>query len=130
MKICFAFVLCTLLSLQLRANNKILFYFNHRVDTSVSTGTNAVYLNNCLADTFVAYINRAKYSVDIAQYGSIRDHKGRDDRPIVISFRRNEHRGAVRKRLAHFQHRKADRGSDTDCRGGRPPFQTLTNAHQ
>jgi phosphatidylserine/phosphatidylglycerophosphate/cardiolipin synthase-like enzyme len=43
-------------------------YFNHPVNTSISSGTNAVYLNGSFADTVAAYINRAKYTVDIAQY--------------------------------------------------------------
>jgi len=50
------------------AGNKILYYFNHPVDNSVSTGMNAVYLNSCMADTLVAYINRSKFTIDIAQY--------------------------------------------------------------
>ena len=55
-------------SLQAQAGNKILYYFNVPVDNSVSTTINAVYLNNCMSDTFAAYINRAKYTVDIAIY--------------------------------------------------------------
>lgn len=43
-------------------------YFNHPVNTLVSTGTNAVYLNNKIADTLVSYINKAKYTIDIAIY--------------------------------------------------------------
>ena len=50
------------------SSGKILVYFNHPVDTTVSTGVYAQYLNNCMADTLIAYINRAKYSIDIAQY--------------------------------------------------------------
>lgn len=49
-------------------NPKFTFYFNNPVDTTVSTGVRAKYLNHCLADTLIAYINRAKYSIDIAQY--------------------------------------------------------------
>jgi phosphatidylserine/phosphatidylglycerophosphate/cardiolipin synthase-like enzyme len=55
-------------SINANAGNKILYYFNRPVDNSVSTTINAVYLNNCMADTFAAYINRAKYSIDIAIY--------------------------------------------------------------
>jgi phosphatidylserine/phosphatidylglycerophosphate/cardiolipin synthase-like enzyme len=47
---------------------KIKIYFNQPVNTTVSTGVNAVYLNNCLVDTLIAYINRAKYSIDVAVY--------------------------------------------------------------
>ncbi len=50
------------------ANPKITVYFNNPVDTTVSTGVRAKYLNHCLADTLIAYINRAKYTIDIAQY--------------------------------------------------------------
>lgn len=51
-----------------RAGDKIKYYFNHQVDTTVSEGTKAIFLNQCLADTLVAYINRSKYTLDIAQY--------------------------------------------------------------
>jgi phosphatidylserine/phosphatidylglycerophosphate/cardiolipin synthase-like enzyme len=50
------------------AGNRIKVYFNKPVDVSVSTGVNAVYLNSCMADTLVAYINRSKYTLDIAVY--------------------------------------------------------------
>ena len=49
-------------------NPRIKCYFNHPVNTGISTGTNAVYLNGSFADTVSAYIDRAKYTVDIAQY--------------------------------------------------------------
>ncbi len=55
-------------SINATASNKIKAYFNHPVDTSVSTTIPAVYLNHCLHDTIIAYINRAKYSLDIALY--------------------------------------------------------------
>ena len=51
-------------------NGKIRVYFNHPVTTTVSSGTNAVYLNNCIADTLVNYINRAKYTLDFAVYNA------------------------------------------------------------
>ena len=50
------------------STGNIAVYFNQPVNTAVSTGVNAKYLNACMADTIVAYINRAKYSIDIAQY--------------------------------------------------------------
>jgi len=50
------------------AGNHIKCYFNKPVDTTVSTGVNAVYLNNCIADTLIAYLNRAQYSLDICIY--------------------------------------------------------------
>ena len=49
-------------------SKKIICYFNHPVDNSVSTGINAIYLNKTLDDTLIAYINRAKYSIDVAVY--------------------------------------------------------------
>lgn len=50
------------------AISNIRVYFNHPVDTTVSVGVNAVFLNGTLTDTLVAYINRAKYSIDVTQY--------------------------------------------------------------
>jgi len=46
-------------------------YFNTPVNTSVSTGTDAIYLNNLIDDTLIAYINRAKYTIDVAVYNYI-----------------------------------------------------------
>ncbi len=48
--------------------NKIKVYFNHPVDNSFSTAVNAKYVPHGILDTIAAYINRAKYTVDIAQY--------------------------------------------------------------
>ncbi len=49
-------------------NPNIKCYFNHPVNTFISNGQNAVYLNNTFPDTVAAYINRAKYTIDIALY--------------------------------------------------------------
>ncbi|MFP5042347.1 phospholipase D-like domain-containing protein [Parasediminibacterium sp. JCM 36343] len=49
-------------------NPKIKCYFNHPVNNNLATGTNAIYLNGTFPDTIVAYINNAKYSLDIAVY--------------------------------------------------------------
>lgn len=58
--------------LQLFSSNvngqKIKTYFNKPVDNSVSTGVNAIYLNQSMDDTLVAYINRAKFTLDIAVF--------------------------------------------------------------
>ena len=62
------FFVCVIIFLNANAGNKIKCYFNKPVDTSVSTGVNAIYLNNCIADTLAAYIGRAKYSLDICMY--------------------------------------------------------------
>lgn len=52
----------------LSQNQKIKCYFNYPVNTVISTGANAVYLNGTFDDTVAAYINRAKYTIDIAMY--------------------------------------------------------------
>lgn len=49
-------------------NPNIKCYFNRPVNTGVSTGINAVYLNTTFVDTTVAYINRSKYTLDICVY--------------------------------------------------------------
>jgi phosphatidylserine/phosphatidylglycerophosphate/cardiolipin synthase-like enzyme len=60
------------LTTQLHAQQNIMkyikVYFTQPVNTSLSSGVNAVYLNNTVFDTLAAYINRAKYTVDLAQY--------------------------------------------------------------
>ena len=50
------------------SSGKIAIYFNMPVDSTLSSGVNAINVNGAMADTLVAYINRAKYSIDIAQY--------------------------------------------------------------
>lgn len=51
------------------SSGKITAYFNQPVDTSVAwTNNAAVYLNRAVDDTLIAYINRAKSSMDIAIY--------------------------------------------------------------
>lgn len=49
-------------------NSKIKCYFNKPVDNSLATTSNAVYLSGTFPDTIAAYINRAKYTLDIALY--------------------------------------------------------------
>jgi hypothetical protein len=49
-------------------NPRIKCYFNHPVNNAISSGANAVYLNTTFPDTIAAYINRAKFTVDIALY--------------------------------------------------------------
>lgn len=43
-------------------------FFNNSVDHSVSTGTDAVYLDHLIDDTLINYINRAKESIDFSCY--------------------------------------------------------------
>ena len=64
-------VLCSFaLPFYLYAGGKIKYYFNHPVDNSVSTGVNAIYLNGTVDDTLISYINRAKYTIDVAVYNT------------------------------------------------------------
>jgi len=64
--ICLSFLI---LSAYLQAQtSKIKVYFTKPVDNTFSTGINATYLNNTVFDTLAAYINRAKYTIDICQY--------------------------------------------------------------
>jgi len=49
-------------------SDKFKVYFNQPVNTSVSSGTPAIYVNGTIMDTLVYYINNAKYTVDVAQY--------------------------------------------------------------
>lgn len=50
------------------SSGRMAIYFNRPVNTAVSTGVNAVYLNSAFADTIIAYINRANYTIDVAMY--------------------------------------------------------------
>src|SRR5688572_20290722 len=64
-----AFLFCGSVFPQTSAR-KIICYFTKPVDTTVSNGVNAVYLNNCADDTLVQYINRAQESIDICIYNT------------------------------------------------------------
>lgn len=52
------------------SSGDIKVYFNHSVDTSVATGTNAVHLKNTFSDTIAAYINLAQTSLDLSVYNN------------------------------------------------------------
>ncbi len=67
-KTLYIFVLTLLATSKSFAGGKIRYYFTQPVNTSVSKGENAVYLNDRMGDTIVAWINRAKYTLDIAVY--------------------------------------------------------------
>lgn len=49
-------------------NPNIKCYFNYPVNTSISSGTDAIYLYGTFPDTVAAYINRSKFTVDVALY--------------------------------------------------------------
>jgi phosphatidylserine/phosphatidylglycerophosphate/cardiolipin synthase-like enzyme len=53
---------------QSASTGNVITYFNTPVDNSVSTGTDAVYLQNAIDDTLIAYINRAKSTIDFTMY--------------------------------------------------------------
>ena len=66
---CFAVTISILtLNIGLAQNPKIKCYFNHPVNTALSTGVNATYLKGTFPDTIVSYINKAKYTLDFAIY--------------------------------------------------------------
>jgi len=46
-------------------------FFNHTVDNSVSTGTNALFVNNAFEDTIISYMQKATTSIDIATYNTL-----------------------------------------------------------
>jgi len=50
------------------AQSRMHFYFNKPVDTSVSTGVNAISTGSSMADTIIEYINKAQSTLDIEQY--------------------------------------------------------------
>lgn len=63
------FLFCAIsINAQKTLNGKIKVYFTKTVDTTVSKGINAQQLYKAVDDTLVAYINRAKYTLDIAIY--------------------------------------------------------------
>ena len=69
-------LLILLFPIVVSGQNKIKVYSTQPVDTTISTGVNAVYLDRSYDDTLIAYIQRAKYSIDIAvfsydQYGQM-----------------------------------------------------------
>jgi phosphatidylserine/phosphatidylglycerophosphate/cardiolipin synthase-like enzyme len=52
------------------SSGEVLVYFNHEVDHSVAKQTPAKYLNRLVDDTLIAYLNRAKETIDISIYNS------------------------------------------------------------
>lgn len=56
------------------SSGSIKAYFVKPVDNAVSTGVNAIYLNQKLPDTLKAYLNRAQYSIDICLYSYDNDN--------------------------------------------------------
>ena len=63
-----ALILFVFISINAFAGNKIKYYFNQPVDTTVATAVKAQSVINCSADTLIAYLYRAQYSLDICLY--------------------------------------------------------------
>jgi hypothetical protein len=53
---------------QSMSSGEMKVYFTKSVDNSVSNGTDAIYLDDLVDDTLIAYINRAKTSIDLTIY--------------------------------------------------------------
>jgi hypothetical protein len=79
-----------LLNAQLNGRMKI--YFTHPVNSAVSSGINAIYLNNSMDDTLVEYINRSKFTLDITVY-NYQQSSGMAD--IAAAVNAAEGRGVV-----------------------------------
>lgn len=73
-------------------NGLILAYFNHPVNTTVSIGQPAIYLNQTMDDTLVAYINRAQYTLDIAVYNFIQANPMAD---VALAINNAYQRGVI-----------------------------------
>lgn len=52
------------------SSGEIKVYFNNPVDTSVSSGTDAIYLDGTFNDTIAAYIGRAQNTIDLSIYNN------------------------------------------------------------
>jgi phosphatidylserine/phosphatidylglycerophosphate/cardiolipin synthase-like enzyme len=53
---------------QSASTGEMIVYFNRQVDHSVSSGVDAIPLEQTLDDTLIAYLGRAKYSIDFTIY--------------------------------------------------------------
>ena len=97
------FLLLAILSvvaMQANAGNKIKYYFNHPPETSVSTGVDAINLNGRIDDTLIAYINRAKYTLDIAVY-NFTSYSGAGDLSNVVNAINAAYTRGVKIRWIH-----------------------------
>lgn len=63
-----AFALVKTFITQSASTGNIIAYFNTPTDHSVSSGTHAMTLTNAIDDTLIAYINRAKSTIDFTMY--------------------------------------------------------------
>lgn len=79
------------------SSGKIQVYFNHPVTTSVATAEPAVYLNRSVDDTLIAWINRARESIDIAIYNS----SSSNELSSIATALNNAYNRGVRVRVVH-----------------------------
>ena len=87
--VAFSFLLMSLSYTTIAQTKRIKTYFTKPVDNSFSSGINATYLNGVAFDTLAAYINRAKYTIDICQY----EYKTWTGDPIYVAINAAHTRG-------------------------------------
>ncbi len=81
---------------QSASSGDIKVYFTSSVDHTVSSGINAIQLDNLLDDTLIAYINRAVQTIDFAIYNfNITDISN------IVTALNNAHNRGVRVRVVH-----------------------------
>jgi hypothetical protein len=95
-------------------------YFGQPVDNTLSTtGIKAVYCNNSLFDTLAAYINKAKYTVDIAQYEWI-SLSGTD--PILTAINAAYKRGVKIRYIEDYSYSTKNTGVQAMCKANPIPI--------
>src|SRR6185437_16207939 len=87
--VAFSFLLMSLGYTTIAQTKRIKTYFTKPVDNSFSSGINATYLNGVAFDTLAAYINRAKFTIDICQY----EYKTWTGDPIYVAINAAHTRG-------------------------------------
>lgn len=85
-------------------------YFNKTVDYNVSSGTDAIYLDQSLDDTLAAYINRAEYSIDLAIYS----YNTNGIKDITAALNEAHDRGVQVRIVADWNTRDNDRLTELD----------------
>jgi phosphatidylserine/phosphatidylglycerophosphate/cardiolipin synthase-like enzyme len=70
------------------SSGKILVYFNRPVDTSLATGRKAEVLHRAIDDTLIAYINRARETIDMAIYNFNNDGLSNISAALNQAYRR------------------------------------------
>ncbi len=95
-------------------------YFTQPVDNTLSTtGINAVYCNNTIFDTLAAYINKAKYTIDIAQY-EWESLTGTD--PILTAINAAYKRGVKIRYIEDYSYSTKNTGVQAMCKANPIPI--------